>query len=95
MDGTDHPPTSSVWIHPLLVGFLVLYLGGYIAARWTHLLVNYDGHRGWFSVRMFDTSGIVPPTAIALGRVAVLVFFPLHRAETLLRHGPIQACLSW
>ena len=73
----------------------MLYLGGYVAARRAHLLVNYDGHRGYFSVRLFDTSGIVPPMALALGQIAVVAFIPLHRAETLIRHGLLNACLSW
>jgi len=95
MGDPDPSSTTSTWVRPLLVGFLVLYLGGYVAARWTHLLVNYDGHRGWFSVRLFDTSGFVTPAALLVGRMAWVVFVPLHRAETLVRHGPIHACLSW
>ena len=95
MGDADHLPQHTTWIRPLLIGLLVLYMGGYVAARRAHLLVNYDGHRGWFSVRLFDTSGIVPPMAITLGCIASVMFFPLHRAETLIRHGPIHACLSW
>lgn len=101
MDGTGLSPTPSNWVRPLLIGLLVLYLGGYVAARRAHLLVNYDGHRMWFSVGLFDTSGVVMPhtlpisTALGLGRMSVVLFFPLHRLETLARHGPIHACLSW
>lgn len=94
MDDADRPPQTT-WIRPLLIGLLVLYLGGYVAARRAHLLVNYDGYRGQFSVRLFDTSGVVPPTALMLGRFAFVAFVPLHRLETLARHGPIHACLSW
>lgn len=97
----DRWAPRATWVRPLLIGLLVLYLGGYAAVRRAHLLVNYDGHRGWFGVRLFDTSGVVMPhalpigTALGLGQISVVIFVPLHRLETLVRHGPIHACRSW
>lgn len=79
----------------MVIGFLVVYLGLYIAARGAHYLVNFNGCNQRYGVRLFDTTGPSPPSAIGVGRMAVIVFFPLHRLETLVRHGPIHAALSW
>ena len=63
---------------------LASYLGLYVVARATHVLVMYDGYRGAEGVGVADL-GPVPPETVVVCGVARMLFRPLMKIETLVR----------
>lgn len=78
MTAADHPPpkrTGLFWVALTAAAVLSFYSGGYLWARWTHRLVNYNNS---FIARPHVLSGI----GITWWE---LVFYPATAAEGALR----------
>ena len=74
----------------VIILFVAIYIAGYGLARHYHYLVDYDGHNSSFSVKLFDVGGPIPGSILATGLICYWLFYPMHRIETLIRHGPIK-----
>ena len=94
MNDSEPSRHGSVW-KTVAIGACLLYIALYVVVRMNHFLVNFSGNRDWYGVRMFDPSGITTPQSLMIGKISLLVFFPLHRIETLVRHGPMHALRSY
>ena len=74
-----------------LIIIIALYFSGYAIARRWHYLVNYNGHQEKFEVTMFHSSGPIPAETLKVGCLCYILFYPLHRLETMFRHDLYMA----
>jgi hypothetical protein len=72
-----------------ITAVVFVYVLIYVALRYNHYLVNYNGYMGCFGIGCFSEKASSPTDPAVITSVSYHVFFPLVKIESIVRYGPM------